>query len=148
MKIRVRDIISYQGTDYEVEGLSTYKINEKIYPLARVVDGKDVRYLEPLLNDLDDRLLLLQEISDLSVATPPPQNILYKGQSYLPRLSGQAKVGFEGRVVDREGDTCELWRYRASGDLFIQVEKWPDRIVVLAGESVHKGMIDLLPGPG
>jgi hypothetical protein len=92
-------------------------------------------------------VLLLEEINDLSVGTPPPSSVSYQGHSYLPRLSGQATVEIAGKVPDRVAGVCELWRYRAAGDLFLQIERWPDRTVNLHGESVNKNMIDVLPAP-
>jgi hypothetical protein len=146
MKLRLRDIVSYQGKDFVVEGLLSYKLGNKVYRLARVVDGNTVRWIEPLTDDADDRVLLLEDVKDLEMSTPPPATISYRGGSYVPRLSGQATVEVAGKVPDRFAGNCELWRYRAAGDLFIQIERWSDRVVVLHGESVHKSMIDVLPG--
>lgn len=146
MKLRLRDIISHQGKDYVVEGLLTYRLGGKIFPLARVVDGDTVRWLEPLTDDTDDRVLLFEEIK-LDIATPPPPTISYAGRSYLPRLSGQAMVELAGKTPDRTAGPCEVWRYRAAGDLFLQIEAWPDRVVTLFGESIHKDMIEVLPSP-
>lgn len=147
MKLRLRDIVSYQGKDYVVEGLITYRLGGKVYRLARVVDGDEVRWVEPLTDDLDDRLLWLEDVEGTDFTTPPPSTISFHGQSYLPRFSGQATVEVAGKVPDRFAGSCDLWRYRAAGDLFLQIERWPDRVIVLSGESVHKDMIDVLPAP-
>lgn len=146
MKLRPRDIISYQGRDFVVEGILTYKLGGKAYPLARAVDGEDVYWVEPLMDASDDRLLFFQEVRDLRVATPPPPTIAYKGGSYVPKLSGQATVDVDGTVADRASGSCEVWRYRAAGDLFLQIEKWSGKTVTLAGESVHKDMVEVFPG--
>jgi hypothetical protein len=147
MKLRLRDIVSYQGKDYVVEGLLTYRVGGKAYKLARVVDGDTVRWVEPLTDDSDDRVLWLEDVGGIGVGAPPPSTVSYQGRSYLPKLSGQATVEVAGRVPDRVAGTCDLWRFRAAGDLFLQIEKWPDRTVTLHGESVHKDMIDVLPAP-
>jgi hypothetical protein len=147
MKLRLRDIVGYQGKDYVVEGLLTYRLAGKVYKLARVVDGDTVRWIEPLTEDSDDRVLCLDELAGIGVGAPPPPTVSYQGRSYLPRLSGQATVEVSGRVPDRVAGTCELWRFRAAGDLYLQIERWPDRTVTLHGESVHKDMIDVLPAP-
>jgi hypothetical protein len=147
MKLRPRDVISYQGQDFVVEGILSYKLAGKTYPLARAVDGDEVRWIEPLMDAVDDRLLFFQEVRDLRVATPPPPTIAYKGASYVPRLSGTAAVDVEGPVSDRVAGSCDLWRYRAAGDLFLQVEKWPGKTVTLAGESIHKDMVQVFPAP-
>lgn len=145
MKLSVRDIVSHQGRDYTVEGVLTYKLGGKTYPLGRMVDGKHVVYFEPLTDDLDDRVLMLHEVTDLQISAPPPDSVSYRGHSYLRRLSGTATVHITGKCPGRDDGACEIWRFRAAGDLFIQVEKWADKTVVLAGESIHKGMIDILP---
>ncbi len=151
MKLRLRDVITHQGRDWTVQGILTYRLDAQTLRLVRVVDGsrgtEEVRWVEPLTSDMDDRILLLAEVTDLRIGAPPPPTISYQGGSYLPRLSGRASITVEGDVGGRAGGVCELWRYRAAGDVFIQVEKWSDRVVVLAGESVHKDMIELFPAP-
>ena len=147
MKLRLRDIVSYQGKDFVVEGLLTYRVGGKSHRLARMVDGQTVRWLEPLAHDLDDRVLLFEEITGLDVGTPPPSTVVYQGSSYLPRFDGAATVEVSGRVPDRVGASCDVWRYRAAGDHFLQIERWSDRTVILAGQSVHKDMIEVLPSP-
>jgi hypothetical protein len=147
MKLRLRDILSYQGKDYVVEGLLTYRLGGKVLRLARVVDGNTTRWVEPLADDADDRLLIFDEVQGLDLTTPPPSTISHLGKSYLPKLSGQATVEVAGKVPERLAGACEVWRYRAAGDVFLQIERWPDRTVTLSGESVHKDMVDVLPAP-
>jgi hypothetical protein len=147
MKLRLRDIVSYQGKDYVVEGLLTYRLGGKVLRLARVVDGSTARWVEPLVDDSDDRLLILDEVTGVDISAPPPSTISYLGKSYLPKLSGPATVEVAGKVPDRLAGGCEVWRYRAAGDVFLQIERWSDRTVILAGESVHKDMVDVLPAP-
>ncbi len=145
MKLHVRDVISYQGRDFVVQGVLSYKLAGKSYQLARAVEGNDVRFIEPLMDDLDDRFLVLAEVPNLPFGTPPPATISYKGSSYVPRLQGATTMVIDGTVPDRTAGACEVWRYRASGDVFLQIEKWPDRTVCLAGESVQKDMIQISP---
>jgi Domain of unknown function (DUF4178) len=147
MKLRLRDIVSHQGRDFVVEGMVTYRLGGKVHRLARVVDGETVRWVEPATDDLDDRVLWLEEVTGLGIGAPPPSTVSHHGHSYLPRFSGVASVEVAGRVPDRVAGSCELWRFRAAGDLYLQVERWPDRTVILHGESVHRSMIDVLPAP-
>lgn len=146
MKLRLQDIVSHGGRDYVVEGSITYRLGGKVYRLCRVVDGETVRWVEPLTDETDDRILLLDEIQDLDMTTPPPATLSYRGKSYVTRLTGQATAEITGKVPDRFAGACELWRFRAAGDVFIQMEQWSDRVVALAGESVHKNMIEVFPG--
>ncbi|HEY4185783.1 MAG TPA: DUF4178 domain-containing protein [Polyangia bacterium] len=144
--INPNDILSYLGRDYVVEGLLTYQLPAKTHRLARVVDGEAVLWVEPLTDDADDRLLVLSEVHDLAIGTPPPQSISYRNNTFLQRLSGAAKVTVAGKVTGRLPGAVDIWRYRAAGDLFLQIESSAAGQVVLYGESVHKGMIDVLPG--
>jgi hypothetical protein len=145
MKLHLKDVVSYSGTDYLVEGLVTYRVGRRKQVLARLVDGQRVLWMEPLSHDLDERVLFLEEVRDLDMTTPPPANIYYKGRTYLRVLAGQAEVATSGRTPGRVPGTCEVWRYRAAGDTFIQIEAWPEGLVVLAGPSAHQGMLQILP---
>ena len=49
-------------------------------------------------------------------------------------------------MPERTAGSADVWRYRAAGDLYLQIEEGGGRVFMLAGESVHRGMIDVLPG--
>jgi len=146
MKLQVRDVVSYAGRDYIVEGILTYQLGGKSFQLARAVDSEIVLWIEPPREEADDRLLVLREIRDLEMSVPPPESISYHDLTYVRRLVGRATVEVAGQVPDRAGGSVQLWRYRAAGDLFLQIEEGAGRVFMAAGESVHRGMIDVLPG--
>ena len=146
MKLQVRDVVSYAGRDYVVEGVITYQLGGKPFQLARAVDGDIVLWIEPARDDADDRLLVLREIRDLEMSVPPPTAIAYHDLTYVQRLSTRVTLTVTGQVPERTNGSVMLWRYRAAGDLYLQIEEAPGRVAMLAGESVHKGMIDILPG--
>src|SRR5215831_15367663 len=129
MKIQVRDVVSYAGRDYIVEGVLTYQHGGKSSSqLARAVDGDLVLWIEPLREEADDRLLVLREIRDLEMSVPPPESISYHDLTYVRRLVGRATVEVAGQVPDRAGGSVQLWRYRAAGDLFLQIEEGAGRV--------------------
>jgi hypothetical protein len=144
--LRPRDVLSYLGRDYIVEGVVTYKLGGKTHRLARAVDGDVVLWVEPLVEDIDDRMLILSEVKDLDISTPPPPSISYRGSAFVPRWSGRATVELAGQVPGQTAGVRDVWRYRAAGDLFLQIETRPGGTVALCGESAHKGMIDVFPG--
>jgi len=144
--INPRDILSYLGRDYVVEGVLSYQLPGRSFRLARAVDGDVVLWVEPLTDAADDRLLVLSEVRDLAIGTPPPQSISYRNSMFVQRFSGNAKLSVAGIVAGRTEPSVDVWRYRAAGDLFLQIEASPNGHVVLYGESVHKGMIVVLPG--
>ena len=148
MKIQVKDIISFAGRDYVVEGTATYHLAGKTSVLARAVDGDMVFWIESPRDGeaTSDRLLVLREIRDLEIAVPPPESIAYHDLTYVQRLAGRATVDVAGDVPDCSAGATDVWRYRAAGDLYLQIEEGGGRVFMLAGESVHRGMIDVLPG--
>ena len=143
--IKPRDVVSYLGRDYLVEGVLRYKVNGKVFSLAKAVDEDTVLWVEPIIDAIDDRLLLMTEVHDLDVVAPPPQTISYRQSAFLPRLAGTATVDVEGAVPERPAGTFELWRYRAAGDLFLQIEARHSGTIILFGEAIHKSMVDVLP---
>jgi hypothetical protein len=64
----------------------------------------------------------------------------------VQRLATRVTVTIEGRVPERASGSVMVWRYRAAGDLYLQLEEGAGRVAMLAGESVHRGMIEVLPG--
>ena len=46
MKIHVRDVVSFFGRDYLVEGVVGYHVNGKRFQLARAVDGDAVLWVD------------------------------------------------------------------------------------------------------
>ena len=146
MKLQVRDVVSYAGKDYIVEGVVTYQMGGKTSQLARAADGDIVLWIEPPRDDTDDRLLILREIRDLEMSVPPPESISYHELTYVRRLAGRATLEVSGQVPERTTGAAQVWRYRAAGDLFLQIEEGAGRVSMLSGESVHRGMIDVLPG--
>jgi hypothetical protein len=143
MKIQIRDVLSLSGRDYVVEGLVTVEIAGKTSILARAVDGTEVVWIE---SAAADRLLVLHEIKDLDLSAPPPESISYHGMPYLLRLAGRATLTVSGVVPERAAGSALAWHYRSAGDLHLQIEEEDGRLFMLAGQTVHRGMIDLLPG--
>jgi hypothetical protein len=153
LKIQVRDVVSYAGRDYVVEGVVTYDAGGGTWQLARAVDGDAVLWIEPQHEDTGDvhagqheRLLVLREIRDLEMSVPPPSAIAYHDLTYVQRLATRVQIGLSGQVPDRASGSLMVWRYRAAGDLYLQLEEGAGRVAMLAGESVHRGMIEVLPG--
>ncbi|HEY5282063.1 MAG TPA: DUF4178 domain-containing protein [Polyangia bacterium] len=141
MKLHVDDKVGYQGIDYRVDDILTYTLADRGLRLARLVGAGTVRFLEPATDGSADRALVLAEIAKLDITTPPPDTLYHRGESYLLKISGAATVTNAG------GDTrtCKLWRYRAAGDQFLQIEQWPEKVRMFAGASVHVDMLEIRP---
>jgi hypothetical protein len=139
----LHDTIGYQGSSYRVEGILDYGLGGRVLRLGRLRAGNEVRYLE--LPSGADRALLFAEIPALDIAPPPPATIYHGGESFLLKLSGTAEVAALGEVPGCAPGRCSLWRYRAAGDRFLQIETWPNAVRMLEGASVHKSMLDIRP---
>jgi hypothetical protein len=149
MKIQIRDVLSLSGRDYVVEGVVTVEVAGRTSTVARAVDGKAVLWIESPAAEssaANDRLLVLHQITDLDLSAPPPESISYRGVPYVLRLTGRATLAVSGLVPERAAGSSQMWRYRTAGDLHLQIEEENGRLFMLAGEAVHRGMIDHLPG--
>jgi hypothetical protein len=147
--IHIRDVLSFSGGDYLVEGTVGVLLAGKRSVMARAVDGKTVAWVEFPDEETHppvDRLLVLHEVHDLDVAIPPPESIEYHQLSYVQRLAARAVIEIGGLVPDRSAGALQVWRYRAAGDRYLQIEEGQGRVFMMAGESVPRGMIDHLPG--
>ena len=65
-----------------------------------------------------------------------------KAAGNLLKISGAAQVTAAG---SGPAGLCTLWRYRAAGGQFLQIEQWPDKVRMLAGASVHLDMLEIRP---
>jgi Domain of unknown function (DUF4178) len=147
--IHIRDVLSFSGRDYVVEGTVAYLLAAKRSVMARAVDGETTAWVEFPEDEAGppaDRLLVLHELHDLDLAMPPPESIDYHQLSYVQRLAARAVVEIAGVVPDRTAGSLLVWRYRAAGDRHLQIEEGNGRVFMMAGESVPRGMIDHLPG--
>jgi hypothetical protein len=145
VKPHLHDTIMYQGTSFRVEGILDFQLDGRVLRLGRLCAGSQVRYLEIPSGDLTDRFLLFTEIPALDIATPPPATIYHGGESFLLKLSGTALVAIAGQVPGRAAGPCTLWRYRAAGGRFLQIEAWPDAVAAREGTTVHPSMIEIRP---
>ena len=117
--------------------------------LARAVDGETVLWVESLRRRRrDDRLLVLREIRDLEMAVPPPESIDYHDLT-LRAAAGRraATIEIDGRGAGaRRRQRCRSGATAPRAICYLQIEEGGGRVFMLAGESVHRGMIDILPG--
>jgi hypothetical protein len=145
VNLHLHDIVDHLGIAYRVEGLITYQLAGLALRLARLVNGPMDKLLALPTSDIADRLPLFSPIPALDLAVPPPSTIYHGGESFLLRVSGAATVTVTGDAPGFEPGRCELWRYRAAGDRFLQIESWPGSIRMFEGASVHRSMLDIRP---
>jgi hypothetical protein len=137
------DLVDFQGTAFTVTGLVDFAMAGRHLRMARLAAGPDTAFVELPAHPGDPRVLLVREIPALDLTVPPPAAIYHAGESYLLQLSGPAAVTITGMVPARAPGACTLWRYRAAGDRYLQIEAWPDGVRMLAGATVHQSMIEV-----
>ena len=140
MSIHIRDVLSFHGRDYLVEGTVLYRLGGKTSQLVRAVDGSTVVWVETP----DDGAVDLRTRAD--TASAPPECIDYHRQSYVQRLATRATIEIDGVVPEHTTGPLQVWRYRAAGDLYLQIEDGSGRVFMMAGEAVPRGIIEHLPG--
>ena len=148
MPIHIRDVLSFSGRDYVVEGTVSYLLAGKRSVMARAIDGETTAWVEFPDDEAGppaERLLVLHEVRDLDLAMPPPESIDYHQLSYVQRLTARAVIEIDGAVPEHVAGALQVWRYRAAGDRYLQIEEGNGRLFMLAGVSTPRGMIDHLP---
>ena len=148
MPIHIRDVLSFSGRDYVVEGTVSYLLAGKRSMMARAVDGETTAWVEFPDEEAGppaERLLVLHEVQDLDLAMPPPESIDYHQLSYVQRLAARALIEIDGSVPHRAAGALQVWRHRAAGDRYLQIEEGNGRLFMMAGVSTPRGMIDHLP---
>jgi hypothetical protein len=143
VRLSLGDLVAYQAVDHRVEGMLDYALPDRTLRLVSMATAGQIRFVEPVV--VADRVLVLSEIGPLDINSPPPETIYHRGESYLLKLSGRATVSITGHVTGRKPGICSLWRYRAAGGQYLQIEEWADHIRILAGIAIHKGMLEVRP---
>lgn len=143
--VQLGDTVDFAGIDYQVDGFCDYCLGDRTLRLARLRGATQVRYLEPAASEIANRVLLLVEVDNLDLSTPPPHTLYHGGESYLLRVSGTGEAQVKGESDGLPSGPCAVWRYRAAGDQFLQIERWPNRIRTLAGPSVDRSMLEVRP---
>ena len=96
--IHLRDVVSYTAADYLVEGLISYRLGKRKRVLARLVDGERVLWMDPLPDEIDERVLFLEEVHD------PRHDRTTAGQHLVQGANLPARVRGSGRGGDQRTD--------------------------------------------
>lgn len=140
-ELRTRDVVSYLGRDYLVEGVVTLGEGALRRRLARLCDGPD----ECWLLAEGDELVLLRRASVEAPPLPPPESLLLETETYHLVDSGAGRAVHHGDVGTRTHDRARFWRYRGPGGR----RAWLDDFrttELLVGEVVSAAMLEVLPG--
>jgi len=154
--VRVGDIVQHGTADYLVEGVVEYDEDGHRWRGARLVDGREERWL---LVGLERggavSLRLLREDPSVDVSGYPPEKLVVNGASFTQQKRGTATAkvtGDAGALPVTEAASpdsvlrCRWWRYETAGSKALVVEQWGGLYRVLSGEVVRHGDLELMPG--
>lgn len=151
--LKVNDVVVLDGKDYLVEGTIGYDEDGHRWGGARVVDGKDVRWLVVGIERTGAApVRMLTQDTDNPVSGYPPEVIVIGELRYKLDKRGTATCKMNGDVgalsdkKDGAVDRCRWWLYSAAGDDTLVLEEWSGEKRMLRGKKVSIETIDLIPG--
>lgn len=145
--LEIGDIVQYLDTDWFVEGKLVYNSNGYLWVEYLLQDGDRIRWLSV---EEDDRVevALLEAVSGLDIPDTPPRELTYNGITYQRDESGTAQMTRVGATLNRQGETCQYYDYRGSGNWVLSIEDWGSDREVTCGQCLHPSAFTLLPGDG
>lgn len=152
--VRVGDIVQYSGRDFLVEGVVHYDEDGHRWRAARMVDGRDERWLIVGLERGGAQTLRFTQIDrELEMSGYPPEQIPVAGATFAQESRGTASARIEGdagelpRAANGESVLrCRWWRYETAGPKALVVEQWGGLYRALRGEKIGPADIELIPG--
>jgi hypothetical protein len=155
--LRVDDVLTIDGKDFLVEGLIHYDEDGHRWLGARVVDGRDVKWLVIGIERAGTgamRLLVQDEATQISGY--PPEVLVIGEVRYALDKRGAATCALHGDLgalgalkkdrPDGHVERARWWLYSAPGDDTLLLEQWGGDYRVLTGKKVGDGTIELIPG--
>ncbi|HEY0477836.1 MAG TPA: DUF4178 domain-containing protein [Kofleriaceae bacterium] len=155
--LRVDDVLTIDGKDFLVEGLIHYDEDGHRWLGARVVDGRDVKWLVIGIERAGTgamRLLVQDEATQISGY--PPEVLVLGEVRYALDKRGAATCALHGDLgalgalkkdrPDGHVERARWWLYSAPGDDTLLLEQWGGDYRVLVGNKVGDGTIELIPG--
>lgn len=154
--LRVGDVIQYGNADWLVEGVVEYDEDGHRWHAARMIDGKQTRWVVVGMERLGPtKVRLLDVDTEADVNGYPPEVMIAGGVRYELQRRGTASARFAGEIgplvgaLKKAGNTverCRWWRYEGPGDETLIVEQWGGEYRVLRGNRLVDGMLELIPG--
>jgi hypothetical protein len=155
--VRVDDVLTIDGRDFLVEGLIAYDEDGHRWASARVVDGRDVRWLVIGIERTGaGAMRLLVQDDSTQISGYPPEVLVIGDVRYMLDKRGAATCALRGDLgalgalkkdrPDGHVERARWWLYAAPGDDTLLLEQWGADYRVLKGKKVGDATIELIPG--
>lgn len=146
-ELQVGDIVQHMGQDWAVEGKLTYQEGGFSWLEYMLQDGDEIRWLSVEEDDWVT-VALLALVNSLEVSAVPPQELVYNGDTYYQRETGQATMRREGNLRRPEAETCRYFDYEGPDQKVLSIEDWGGNLEVTAGIIIAPRSLVILPGEG
>lgn len=154
--LRVDDVLTIDGKDFLVEGMINYDEDGHRWVGARVVDGRDVRWLIIGIERAGaGAMRLLVQDDSTQISGYPPEVLVIGDVRYALDKRGAATCALHGDLgplgalkkdrPDGHVERARWWLYSAPGDDTLLLEQWGSDYRVLRGKKVGDGTIELIP---
>jgi hypothetical protein len=145
MTLRVRDVVSWMGDTWIIEGRVTFTEMGRRWFAYRLVDGAQERWLRAEERDTVT-LHLTQEDPALRFDAAPGEQIIYDDHAWSLARRGEADVEHQGRTWRESVRRGEYFVYRGPGDRALFVERADEGFQGQVGRRVEERQLELLPG--
>ena len=162
--LRVGDIVQHHQKDFLVEGVVAYDEDGHRWSTARLVDGRDVRWLfAGFERGAYQASLYLTTVEEKPGFDGYPPQVVFVGDvRFQLQKRGTASAKFQGDVgsmgmakttahgtntsLGGNVERCRWWRYDGDGDAILIVEQWNDIFRTLRGKSIPEAALEFIPG--
>ena len=139
--LKVDDALTYDSIDYLVIAKVTYDAQGALSYAYQLEDTDTDRWLR--VGPASDEVVLF-DVVDERVSTPPAETLEVAGESFRQTGEGQAKAYIVGPGGRREG-VAEYWLYTSDSGGRLWIEKWGDAVRVQRGQPVDADQIKVWP---
>lgn len=145
--LQVGDVVSYDGTDYEVTNKLTYDDEGFTWFDFLLHDrATDQEFWLGVEDDDGVQLGIYHEI-DLPVDVPPvPKAISYEGRNYRRTEHGEADVEVEREDSGRRNAaSVEFWEFEAPGERYLTISRWGGEYEAAVGQPIKEYELKVYP---
>lgn len=144
LNMKAGDIVSIEGTDYEVKGYLKFNDEGFRWKEYKLKDSMKTYWLSVEQDD-DIEICLYQEV--VAITTEAPRVYEYKGITYYMQEGSDAIVeDVHGEVNSKKGEEVDYYEYcDEDGTKFLSIEIWNGRVEMGIGRKIEEYNVDIYP---
>lgn len=142
LTIQVGDIVSYDGTDYEVVQKLTYRQGGYTWYDYQLQDGKKTLWLGA--EDDDGLCVAIYREIRFEFPQPLPDKLQYRGTTFYLDERGSCLVKVESQYSTTEVQV-QYWDYESEEEDYLSIENWSGDWDASYGEEIEPFEIEIYP---